>query len=153
VTEPQRSFGERVEEEHGKLAPLFDEALVALANREAQGADSPREAVARLREAIETHLSHEDEVYYPALWTLRPQHREDLERFVAFHRRFLVDFDDIVRLAREDWDAATERLRVFSQSFANHEVREEAFLRKIEAEVPRAHAANRPSRERRPPNR
>ena len=109
MTEQTRSFGERVEEEHGKLAPLFDEALEALANRDAQRADSAREAVARLREAIEAHLSHEDEVYYPALWTLRPQHREDLERFVAFHRRFLVDFDDIVRLAQEDWAAAAER--------------------------------------------
>ncbi len=129
-----RSFGERVEEEHGKLAPLFVEALDALAG--APDPEAPSESVERLGAAIVAHLAHEDQVYYPALWTLRPEHRGDLERFVAFHRRFRADFEEIVRLARHDPAAAAERLRAFSQSFAKHEVREEEFLRKIEAESP-----------------
>lgn len=124
-------FDERVAREHRQLAPLFDETLTALRQRNLRAI---REAVARLLSALETHLAQEDRVYYPALSRLHPEARSDLARFSEFHRRFLEEFREMQQLIEDrDFRSAADRFHSFSRAFAVHEVHEEDFLGKLES--------------------
>ena len=69
MKEQTTSFEQRVAEEHRFLSPLFARALSAL---EDDGLDPSIAALEELRSAVEEHLAQEDQIYYPALWALRP---------------------------------------------------------------------------------
>ena len=128
------SLEARVAEEHDQLEPLFEATRVGLARSETSTA---LEAIADLRAALESHTAQEDHLYYPALWSLCPQHKDALQIFIRSHEQFRAELGEIVQcVAGGDLRRAETRFQAFSQSFANHEVYEEELLRKIDAENP-----------------
>jgi len=135
-----RSIEDRISEEHRRLASFFEHL------REALGDNDPvavRLGLDELEAELERHLSQEDQLYYPALSALRPEHRETLAHFVADHDRFRSELEAISR-----WVGAGEIPRahacfeVLAQGFAAHEVHEEEFLRGLETEFESPAAAD-----------
>ena len=116
------------------LEPLFE------ATRFALGRDEKRlafDSIAKLRQALEAHTAQEDQLYYPALWSLCPQHKDAFELFIRSHERFRTELDQITRsISAGDLSGAAALFDTFSKSFATHEVYEEDLLRKIDAESP-----------------
>lgn len=119
----------RVTEEHQRLAPLFDAGAAALAASDPSAVEA---AIATLLRAVDAHLTQEDRMYYPALWTWRPELRGALERFIEAHERFREELQEIAEgLDPADLTVTTERFRSFTRSFAVHEVHEEEFLQNL----------------------
>ncbi len=130
----EESAERSVAEQHRRLDSMFEELLAAM--REGDEAGVVGDAFARLREALEAHVDHEDRLYYPALGTLRPKHRAVLDGLIAAHARFRVHLDEIaVRLGARDIEAAEHALGAFAGVFAAHEAVEEQLLEEIDAEI------------------
>lgn len=128
------SLEEKVVREHAQLEPLFEATRGALTQGEKGEA---LDAIARLREETNSHTAHEDKLYYPALWSLCPQHKSALEHFIRSHEHFRTDLDQIIRcIVADDLSGAAALFDEFSMSFATHEVYEEELLRKIDEESP-----------------
>jgi len=61
----EESAERSIAEQHRRLDSMFEELLAAM--REGDEAGVVGDAFARLREALEAHVDHEDRLYYPAL--------------------------------------------------------------------------------------
>ena len=137
MTPDPDSIEHAVAEQHRRLDAMFEETLAAM--REGAASDAIRETFERLREALETHLAQEDQLYYPSLGALRPVHRTVLDSLVAAHDGFRSRLDAIdARLTHQDLVAAERELGAFCSAFAVHEASEERLLRGIDAEVAEA---------------
>lgn len=120
--------------EHRQLDVLLREVRVAFAGGGAES--SPREAFARLREALETHFEQEDRLYYPSIWALRPSQREPLQACVAAHIGFRSMMRQIADLLEADEPgAALEVFDAFAQGFETHEALEESVLAALDRET------------------
>ncbi len=129
-----KSLEARVAREHEQLAPLFEATRDALTRGQAGAVRVP---LGRLRAALESHTTQEDQLYYPALWSLCPQRKNALEHFIRSHAGFQSDLDEMMRcLDRDDVSEAASRFDAFYRTFAAHEVYEEELLREIDAESP-----------------
>ncbi len=124
----------RISAEHERLEPLFAAAHRALAG---EATDPALRALADLRREIETHTAQEDRLYYPALWSLCPEHQERLRRFIQEHERFRGRLAEITRfVTQHELAAAADAFSTFARSFATHEVYEEELLRAIDRSDP-----------------
>jgi hypothetical protein len=129
-----RSAEAPVAEQHRRLDSMFEELLATL--REGDGAEAVAEAFARLRDALEAHVDHEDHLYYPALATLRPVHGAALDALIASHTGFRALLDAIdARLGARDLAAAERAIGEFAGAFAAHEAAEERLLQQLDAEL------------------
>jgi len=129
-----RSIEHSIAEEHRRLDALFEEILVAM--REDEPPEAIRDAFARLREALESHIDQEDRLYYPSLRALRPAHRDVLYSLAAAHDVFRTRLEEIdTRLGARDLGAAERAIGAFGEAFAAHELTEERLLAHIDAEV------------------
>jgi hypothetical protein len=121
----------KVAAEHRGLDALFAEMRVVLTGAMAR----VRETFGRLRAAVETHFALEDQLYYPAIWVLRPEHKASLGDLVQAHTVFLDTLADIAaQLERGALEEAERTFAVFAESFVRHEEREEELLRGVERE-------------------
>lgn len=113
-------------EQHAHLRACFTEIRMALARGDATGS---RDALERLRLALDAHFELEDDVFFPALHGLRPDCADGLERLSREHVGFA---DALRRLAKELEDAgvdACERaFEAFVWSIAEHEAHEERLV-------------------------
>ncbi len=124
----------RIAAEHERLQPLFAAAHRALSGDAASPALS---ALAELRRELETHTAQEDRLYYPALWSLCPEHQTRLRRFIQEHERFRSRLAEITHFVTEhQLAAASDAFSTFARSFATHEVYEEELLRSIDHSDP-----------------
>jgi hypothetical protein len=132
--EVEDTIGRVVGREHRRLDALFAEVLDALGERQERGL--LRSSFARLREAIETHLAQEDQLYYPALRALQPAHRTTLRGFAEAHDGFRFQLAALeAALADAELAEVERRLGVVAADFARHESGEETLLNQIDAEV------------------
>jgi hypothetical protein len=106
---------------------------------EREGASLTR-ALARLEEALEVHFLQEDELYYPALWSVRPEQRGRLEACIAKHPDFRARLRDLSgRASRGEIGGAHQVFEAMAEDFRRHEVHEEQLLRDLEGELPAPH--------------
>jgi iron-sulfur cluster repair protein YtfE (RIC family) len=121
-------------EQHRRLDELFSavrEAFVAQ-----RGGAELSLSLARLQEALEVHFLQEDELYYPAIWTLRPEQRARLEACVAVHQKFRDLLRDLGgRATRGEFAGAIQVFEALAEDFRRHEVREEEVLHELDREV------------------
>jgi len=116
----------RVSSQHRQLDALHGLVARALERRAPAQA---RTAFARFRDALDAHMSLEDELFFPALHGLRPALEADLAELVRDHRRFRRSLEALAR-AFDDGDAAAcaKGLASFAAAFSEHEQREERLI-------------------------
>ena len=134
VTSERRSIEELISTEHRRVDSVFAEALAVL--QEGEEPRVVRDAFARLREQLETHLGLEDRLYYPALRALRPAHRGPLAAIAAAHDVFRARLMEIAaRIEQGALDTVRDGLQSLCDTFVAHEAAEERLLRQIDLEL------------------
>ena len=121
---------------HRELDALFDETRAALrAGERAVGVES-RDC---LCEALETHFAQEDDLYFPAISSLRPEARASVKGFAEDHER-LRSLSRELRacMEKESREEVEAGLAEFAAFFAEHEAREEEFLHSLDRDLARA---------------
>lgn len=118
---------------HRRLDAFFEGAREALAGGVPEAA---RRALAKLQEALADHFEQEDRLYYPAIGSLRPEHRASVECFATDHGRFLDQLERVAeRVRARSLAEAARAFEEFALDFAGHEAGEEALLEALRAEV------------------
>ena len=123
-----------VVEQHRRLDTLFSavrENFVA-----ERGPAALSSSLGRLQEALEVHFLQEDELYYPAIWALRPEQKARLEACVAVHQQFRDLLRDLEgRTTRGELAGALQVFEALAEDFRRHEVREEEVLHDLDREL------------------
>lgn len=124
----------KIADEHRALNRLFATALKLLEGDELDlGAG---EAFGTLREAMESHLTAEENLYFPTIWAILPEFKDRLRAFIRAHHHFRGLLQEISGLMdsaeEEEAKYVLERLR---HEFGRHEVSEEDALRSLDQEI------------------
>lgn len=116
----------RIASQHRQLDGLHGLVAGALERRAPAQA---RTAFARFRDALDAHMSVEEELFFPALHGLRPGLEAELAELVRDHRRFRRNLDALAG-AFDDGNAAAcaKGLASFTAAFSEHERREERLI-------------------------
>ena len=130
----------KIQAEHQLIDELFDQTRDAfeLAQDGAGNSGGARleelcDAVAALGEELGLHFEQEEELYFPALTSLRGEFAEELAGFEERHRRFRLSLEALAgQLERRNLDIARASFESLAESFRLHEDAEEAVLKKIE---------------------
>ena len=120
--------------EHRRL----DELLEALG--QAFATESPAERVWEVFEQLcgelHRHFEREDQLYFPAIWALRPELKGPMEEFGGRHNWFRDQLRRIGdHLGHRDPEGAAGVLRSFDESFRIHEKLEEQILTGLDTEL------------------
>jgi hypothetical protein len=111
-------------------------ARTAATLRADRGEAATRRSFARVRQALDAHFAQEDRLYYPPIWSLRPDLEAVLGALIAAHDRFRAELAALGTLvdrgARTDAAAALASLQ---EEFTEHERREEEILRSLEKDL------------------
>jgi hypothetical protein len=120
--------------EHRLLSSLFAEAITAL-EKEDEGRRA-RTALARLNDGMEAHFQREESLYYPTIWTLRPDLRGSLAGLVQTHPQFRERLDAIAAAVEATSFAKAGRdLEELAGLFSDHERAEELLLQSLAVEL------------------
>lgn len=137
--EEDPNTGEKVKRhvlaEHRHLDTIFAEVRAAFDKPEAAA-----RALAQLIEALDVHFQQEDDLYYPAVASHRPDLAPRLKAISAGHGVFRDDVERVRSLLeRGEIDAARRSFESLARAFEQHETVEEQIL----AELDRGIAAAR----------
>jgi len=120
--------------EHRHLASLFDEARAALETD--GGGEAAQEALQRLVDSMEAHFQREESLYYPTIWSLRPDLKESLTGLIETHPQFRDRFEAIRgALAAASAAEAGRHFEEFADLFSDHERAEELLLRSLDVDL------------------
>jgi hypothetical protein len=128
----------RISSQHRQLDVLF--ALVAAAVRRGAPREA-RDAFLRFGDALDAHVSLEDELYFPALRGLRPALADDLAVLEREHRAFREQTEALRRLFDAAYDSAglarcEAPLEQLVTAVEDHEGREELLIAQIRSPAP-----------------
>jgi hypothetical protein len=113
----------RISSQHRQLDDLH--AFVAAALEQGD-ASTACQQFCRFKDALDAHMSLEDELYFPALHGLEPALEAELVRLAQDHRRFRSDLAALERsFDAGDLGSCQTALDRFVGQFAAHELREE----------------------------
>jgi hemerythrin superfamily protein len=119
----------QIGEQHRQMETLLGQLGAAL-GRADQG--EARHLLNRYRGALDAHFSLEEEVFFPALHGLHPEHAGALETLSREHGEFaeaLARLDGV--LAAEALDAFLGPFRELVKRMAEHELREERLVGRL----------------------
>ena len=134
MEERNESLEQQIARQHRQLDTLFEETLVAM--RKDRDPEKALDAFEHLHEALETHFSQEDHLYYPPIWALRPQQKLPLLDFIENHEHFRGLLMEIsTQMEGRSLEVAARRLDEFVAEFSAHELEEEALLRSVDREL------------------
>ena len=120
--------------EHRLLSSLFEETRTAL-EKEDDG-QRAKAALASLRDCMEAHFQREESLYYPTIWTLRPDLRESLAGLVDTHPQFRERLSAIAEaLEAASFAEAGRHLEELVSLFSDHERAEELLLQSLAVEL------------------
>ena len=99
-------------------------------------ADGDRERLVEVfglyRSALAAHFQLEEEVFFPALHGLHPEHGEELEELAAQHVVVADALDDLaLRIESESLDVFAAEVRALVVEMGHHEKREERLVRRL----------------------
>lgn len=124
----------RISAQHRQLDSLH--ALVARALERSDVATA-LQCFVRFKDALDAHMSLEDDLYFPALHGLEPDLEAELLSLAREHRRFRDDLGELEQhFATGDAGSCQRRLDRFVDGFAAHELREEELARTLKARAP-----------------
>jgi hypothetical protein len=124
----------RIAAEHRTLDALFGEVRAILRVLEARG--KGRLALLHALDEVKSHLFREESLYYPTIWTLRPDYMGPLRLLVDSHAHFrnlIGAITECVEKAKHE-DAA-RRFEEFTALFEEHEGAEEELLETLEQDL------------------
>jgi len=120
--------------EHRHLSSLFAEARTALEKED--GGQRAGAALARLQDGMEAHFQREESLYYPTIWTLRPDLRDSLAGLVDTHPQFRERLGAIAAAVEAALFAEAGRhLEELVGLFSDHERAEELLLQSLAVEL------------------
>jgi len=120
--------------EHRLLSSLFAEACTAL-EKEDDGRTA-KAALARLQDGMEAHFQREESLYYPTIWTLRPDLRDSLTGLVETHPQFRERLEAIAAAVEAaSFAEAGRHLEEVADLFSDHERAEELLLQSLAVEI------------------
>ena len=124
----------RIADEHRALDRLFARALALL---EAGSPDlQARDAFEELREALDSHLAAEENLYFPTIWALRPEFKDRLRAFIRAHHHFRGLIQEITGLMdSREAEEATHVVERLKDEFGIHEGGEEDVLRSLDEQI------------------
>ena len=123
----------RISSQHRQLGVFFEMVMSAMRRSSLHGA---RIAYLRFRDALEAHVTLEDQMFFPALSRLNPRFRVELADLVDEHEAFRVMLDELQDLlARGDGPGFQRAFERFAESFSEHEVREERIVKRASAKT------------------
>lgn len=121
----------RISSQHRQLDELH--AFVAAALERCDAAAACR-CFARFKDALDAHMSLEDELYFPALHGLEPTLEAELASLARDHQRFRSDLRSLVQsFDAGEIGSCQTALDRFVGRFAAHELREEELTRALRA--------------------
>lgn len=124
----------RLSAQHRQLDLFYGMLEESLQRGSLRGA---RVAFVRFHDALEAHISLEDQVFFPALRGLRPEFEADLSGLVEEHASIRLDLDRLHDLlANGEIEECSECLGRFAAVITEHEEREEALLARIHERDP-----------------
>jgi hypothetical protein len=115
--------------QYERLAPIFAELSDAVAGGRTRVAET---SAFRLEGAMRAHLLLEEQIFFPALQSLYPDRRSELEALLADHEhlrallRALVD-----RILASEFQLAAKSIADWSAALLEHEAREEVFVKAL----------------------
>ncbi|MEN8183765.1 MAG: hemerythrin domain-containing protein [Myxococcota bacterium] len=116
----------RISSQHRQLDALH--ALVAEALEQVDAARAGQ-CFLRLKDALDAHMSLEDELYFPALHGLRPDLEGELTGLARDHQRFRAELETLTRhFDAGELGISQAGLDRFAGAFAAHELREESLV-------------------------
>lgn len=116
----------KIRDAHGRIDAWFETTRSALAS------DDAATACAQLRDLLEAHFAQEEELYFPTLWQLRPDHEKTLRGLIAGHASYLGKVDKTIELVGAGQvEAAVTCFEELQTQFAAHELEEEETLRAL----------------------
>lgn len=125
--EPERSVPIKIETQHQLLESSLAGALRALEHGEL---DAARKRASSLGRFLESHLSLEEQVYFPQKLAEAPQLGDAIEELLADHTALRAQLADVSRRLVDGACAAAENhLKAFAATFRRHEIRELDALR------------------------
>ena len=129
-SDTRRMFGQ-----HRQLEDFSGLVASALAGGSLRSA---RLAFTRFRDALEAHITVEDQMFFPAVRGLRPGLDAHLAQLVREHARFREHLDELHELlAKGSAEAFGKSFGDFREDFAQHEAREEQIISAATSGPPR----------------
>jgi hemerythrin superfamily protein len=122
----EQSAIERWWQEHSELDYLVAELVSAVESGEGAG-----EALDRLEEQLKAHFSVEEDVYFPLVRRLSPEHAPALDMACAAHVRMQEDLAQLRELLSDG--KQVEAITLLSESLARFKLHEQAETRMLEA--------------------
>ena len=120
--------------QHRHLGPLCDQIRSALERGDRGGA---HDALHGYEQAIRAHFALEDEMFFPALHGLHPEHGPELEALAAEHVELSADVQGLVdRTALTDLADLARALEAFQHTLREHEAREEKLVTAVRRAQP-----------------
>jgi len=117
---------ERWWQEHSELDYLVAELVAAV-----ERGEGASEALDRLDEQLRAHFSVEEDVYFPLVRRLSPEHAPALDLACEAHKRMQEDLEQLRELLRDE--RRGEAIRLLSESLDRFKLHEQAETRMLEA--------------------
>jgi len=116
----------QIKNQHAHLHTLY-ESLAGAIGRADVG--TVREIGEQLLAALEAHFSLEDSVFFPAVHSLHPECRRDLNALIRDHERYRIQLTGMLGgLGSNGLDAFAAGYRELTAAVADHERREERLI-------------------------
>jgi hypothetical protein len=118
----------RIESQHEQLRTFADVVDSSVASGSLRSA---RLGFMSFSDALDAHITMEDQTVFPAVRGLTPEAAPDLTQLIADHARFRHRLDALHDLlARGSAEEFDSDFSAFRDEFATHEAREEGILRR-----------------------
>ncbi len=116
-------------EQHAHIHEILRDFEEAVAERDRERLV---EVFGLYRSALAAHFRLEEEVFFPALHGLHPEHAEELEDLASQHIDMAADLDELgARVETAPIEAFAGRLRALVAEMARHEQREERLVKSL----------------------
>lgn len=116
----------RISRQHRRIASLSDMVVAAVASGSLHNA---RLSFTRFRDAIEAHVSVEEQLFFPAVRGYQPSVAPILSQLIAEHVQFAATMEDLYDLlAKGSAEAFQAGFEALQADFADHEAREEQLV-------------------------
>jgi hypothetical protein len=129
LTKRMGSESLRISSQHRQLDSFYSLVMDSLEEGDRKRAPA---AFQRFFDALDSHITLEDSIYFPALHGLRPEFALELADLVREHADLRADLREIEKLIQDDdLRGSADRLDALGVALAAHEGREELLLARI----------------------